>query len=98
MPSVKFDGEKGELCIKLEGLTEADSYQTFLALGTFLRQFGDKHCACLGHTIVEELTSKKHDRLNTAHVQLTPCIFCIIAAKQHAASKGKGEPPKACPF
>jgi len=98
MPTVKFNAARGELCIRLEGATEGESYQTFLALGGFLRQFGEKRCACLGHRIVEELTSKKHDSLNVAGVQPTLCIFCVIAEKQHEASKTSGEPLTACPF
>ncbi len=98
MPSVNFDRTRGELRIRLDGLTEAQSYQTFLDLGVFLRQLGDKRWACLGHTIVEELTGKRHDSLNSTGVQPTPCLFCVIAEKQHVARKGRGKPPKACPF
>jgi hypothetical protein len=98
MPSMTFNGKKGELRIRLDGLTEAEAYQTWLALGVLLRQFSAKGWACLGHTMVQELTGKKHDRLNSAGVQPTPCLFCAIAAKKHAASEGQGEPPQACPF
>jgi hypothetical protein len=97
MPSATFDPAKGELCIRLNGISETESFKVFLALGMYLSRLGDLPLACLGATIVEELTSKRHASLNAGAMPVT-CTFCEIAKQKHIAAQDKGEPPRVCPF